>query len=333
MIRLLWGVVVFLYCSFVFALERLESSKHYLGTTVSAVVCTDAAGRPEAQDAMDRVWSKFAQAQARMNVFDPASDVSRLNHAFGHEIVVDDVVYALIEVSKRYKVITGGVFDVSIGPLADLWKAAASRNEMPSMDDIRQRKRLVDAGRIELLGQGRVKLPDGMKIDLGGDAAGFLVDEGVKIFRQAGFNDFLIDAGGEIYAGGVSCQGRPWRVGINDPRNYGRVNGVVELFNAAVSTSGSYEKYVTINGDRWPHIINPITGYPPRGVVSATVIAPTAFDADVLSTALYVLGPREGFRLIDRLGLGYAAMMLAPGVDGRLREHMSRDYLKLKFGK
>jgi thiamine biosynthesis lipoprotein len=331
--RSLLFFVIFLNCSLVLAYEKLDVSKHYLGTTVNVVVCYPQGKERQAASAMDAVWQKFADAQVHMNAFDPLSDVSLLNKAQGRAVVVDDDVYALLASSKEFKAITGGVFDITVGPLIGLWKDAARKNVFPLMQDILYHKTLVDAGKVELLGGCQVRLPAGMQIDLGGDAAGFLADAGAKIFREAGFRDFLIDAGGEVYAGGVSCQGRPWRVGINDPETRDRLDELVQLHDAAVSTSGSYEKYFTIQGERWSHIINPVTGYPQRGIVSATVIAPTALEADVLSTSLCILGVREGFRLIDRLGSGYAAMILSPENDGRLKEYMSRDYIKFKVDK
>jgi thiamine biosynthesis lipoprotein len=312
--------------SHVFAAERLQESRGYLGTVVQVTVCYEAGRKDKAVLALKAGWQKFADAHAHMNAFDPASDVSALNASLGREIKVSDDVYALLEKSRRYVEMTGGVFDVSVGPLVMLWGQAGKRGYLPTAEEIRKARILVGADRIELLGHGRVRIPRGMKIDLGGDASGFVADEAADVLRAAGFRDFLIDAGGEIYAGGQACEGRPWRVGISDPERKGRWTDVVELKDLAVSTSGSYEKYVEINGERWPHIVNPLTGYPERGVVSATVIAPHAVDADVLSTALCILGPGPGFKLINGLGDGYAAMIMTENVAGKLEENATRGY-------
>ena len=323
---LLAGTILFFVNSWACAAERLHETRSYLGTTVSATVCHETDDRSKADSAMRMVWQKFADVHAHMNAFDPSSDVSMLNAASGHEVKVHEDVYTLLEKSKGYADKTRGVFDVTIGPLSSLWKQAGGRGYLPTVEEIREARKYIGAGRIELWGRGHVRIPRGMKIDLGGDASGFVADEAAAVLRAEGFKDFLIDAGGEIYAGGQACEGRSWRVGINDPENKGRWTDVVELKDQAVSTSGSYEKYVEINGERWGHIVNPVTGYPERGVVSATVIAPHALDADVLSTALCVLGSGSGFKLIDGLGPDYAAMIMVEGEDEKLEERTTQSY-------
>ncbi len=325
----LWGIAISSLPAL--AAERLEESKFYLGTTVRAEICYGPGEKPKAEQAMASVWQKFAAIHEHMNAFDPASDVAAVNAADGSSVAVHDDVYALLARSKEYARITGGVFDVTVGPLMALWQAAGRRDALPSAEEILEAKKMVDASRIELLPGGRVRLPPGMKIDLGGDASGFAADEAARVLRQAGFNDFLVDAGGEIYAAGQACAGRPWHVGVKDPVMAHHVAGVVVIRDAAVSTSGSYEKYVTIKGGRWPHIVNPLTGYPERGVVSATVMAPVAADADALSTALCVLGPGPGLRLIDSLGQGYAGMVITEGVDGRFETHATAGYVAFRM--
>lgn len=327
-IRFFLSATVFLLCSLPAALsaQRLEESRAYLGTAVRAVVCHPPDRAAGAGAAMALVWQMFADVHARMDLFDPSSDVSLLNARAGAGVKVHDDIYALLEKAREYTRLTRGVFDVSVGPLMALWKEAGQRNSFPTAVEIKAARESVGARRIELLGQGRVRLPPGMKIDLGGVAAGFAADEAARIFRAAGFNDFMVDAGGEIFAGGEACEGRPWRVGISDPEGRNRMKGVVALRDRAVSTSGSYRKYIEIQGERWPHIVNPVTGYPQRGVVSATVIAPDAVKADVLSTALCILGPGPGLRLVNGLGKGYAAMIMTEGEGGRLEAHATKSF-------
>jgi thiamine biosynthesis lipoprotein len=124
----------------------------------------------------------------------------------------------------------------------------------------------------------------------------------------------------------MSCQGRKWRVGIKDPDNKSSLIDVVELSNTAVSTSGSYERYFLIDGAKYAHIIDPRSGYPAKGVLSATVIAPSAQFADFLSTALCVLSPQEGLLLVDSLGKGHAALVITQE-DAKARQRQSsREY-------
>ncbi len=300
--------------------DRFEQARSYFGTQVRVTVCHAASDLGRAESAAASVWQRFAGIHGRMNAFDPASDVSAVNAAGGQDVAVHADVHRLLSRSKEYAQVTGGAFDVTAAPLTVLWRRAGKEDALPTTEEISRARQLVGAERIELLAQSRVRVPDGMTVDLGGAAAGFAADEAASIFRASGFSDFMVDAGGEIYAAGVSCEGRPWRVGINDPAAPGYVRGLVELKDQALSTSGSYEKYVTVRGERFSHIINPVTGYPAAGAVSATVIAPDALAADVLSTALCVLGPGPGIRLIDDLGAGYAAMLMI--ADGNALEEV-----------
>jgi thiamine biosynthesis lipoprotein len=321
------AVVLFISLSIPsYAAEKLFQERSYFGTSVNMTLCHGAAKRGRAHEAMAMAWQRFDSVQARMNMFDPVSDVSGLNAAAGVAFRVHDDVYDLIERSVSYARMTGGVFDISVGPLIALWKKAGLQGRLPEAEEIGRVKTLIGAQRIELLGHGLVRLPAGMRIDLGGNAAGFVADAAAAVLRENGFRDFLIDAGGELLAGGVSCEGRPWRAGIRSPDGEDLVLGVVELKDEAFSTSGSYEKYVEIQGQRWSHIIDPLTGYPERGVVSATVIAPQALDADVLSTALCILGPGPGGALIDSLGPGYAAMFIIEDEHGALVQKSTRGY-------
>ena len=324
------GAVLLSGMSLVFAAERLQEARLYLGTDVSVTICYEAGEKDKAALAMKSVWQKFSDVHAHMNVFDPASDVALLNSSSGRVIRVHNDVDRLLEMSKNYVGMTRGVFDVTVGPLMALWNRSGKAGRIPTEEEIREAKKFVGAQQIELLGHGRVRIPQGMKIDLGGDAAGFAADEVAKILRGAGFGSFLIDAGGEIYAGGDSCVGRLWRVGVHDPEGKNRLADVVELKDRAVSTSGSYEKYIEINGERWPHIVNPLTGYPERGVVSATVVAPHALDADVLSTTLCILGPGPGLKLIEDLGDGYAAMIMTEDGAGNLERRATESYTVLR---
>ena len=324
------GMMFFVTASSGFAAERWDDVRQYFGTSVRATICYPMEEREKARSAMDALWQKFSELHAHMNAFDPSSDVSLLNASSGRTIKVHDDVYVLLTKSKNYAGMTAGVFDITVGPLMSLWKRAGKMGRMPTATEVREAKMHVGTGRIELLKNGYVRVPEGVKIDLGGDAAGFAADQGADIFLAAGFKDFLVDAGGEIYASGRSCEGRPWRIGIRDPEGRNRVADLVVLKDQAVSTSGSYEKYIEINGERWPHIVNPLTGYPERGVISATVIAPRAVEADVLSTALCILGPGAGLKLVDSLGSGYAAMIIVENESGKIQENMTSGYAVLR---
>ncbi|HSV43469.1 MAG TPA: FAD:protein FMN transferase, partial [Candidatus Bathyarchaeia archaeon] len=126
--------------------------------------------------------------------------------------------------------------------------------------------------------------------------------------------------------------GRPWRIGIQHPRKDGRLIDIVELSNQGVVTSGDYEKFYEINGRKWSHIVNPLTGYPQQGVVSATVIAPTAIEADVFSTTLCIWPPAKGIDFVEQLGESYAAFLIEDDPGSGLKFYPSQGYLPKSSG-
>lgn len=141
-----------------------------------------------------------------------------------------------------------------------------------------------------------------MSIDLGGIAQGFAADRAADILRQNHVKSAIIDIGGEVLAIGQAPEKRPWRVGIRNPRGEGIVEAV-DLQDYAVSTSGDYEKFILIDGQRYPHIINPKTGMPAREFASVTVFARDAAFADAMSTAVAVMGAEKGMEFLDSLGI------------------------------
>jgi len=140
-----------------------------------------------------------------------------------------------------------------------------------------------------------------MRIHLGGIGKGYAVERAVAILRRAGLNDFLLQAGGDLYAGGLR-NGRPWRLGINDPRGpSGRSFATLDLSDGTFSTSGDYARSFMKDGVRYHHILDPATGQPARGCRSVTIVADSPLVADGLSTGVFILGPEEGMALIERL--------------------------------
>ncbi|NLE65011.1 MAG: FAD:protein FMN transferase [Elusimicrobia bacterium] len=306
--------------------EEEEQSRPLLGTIVTVKVCDPFADGRVAQ-VFDKVWARLEEINRRLHPYDVGSEIVRINQAAGALVDVTDDVYRLLRAAKGYVQETRGAFDIAVGPLSDLWKEAERRDVFPSTGDVRGVLPLVDTDKVDLLPTGQVRLRQaGMRIDVSGMAQGYAADEAARILRQTGFRDFLLDTGGEIYAAGLNCRQQSWRVGVSDPRAPRAMEAVLSVRDAAVSTSGDYERSFEIRGQRWSHIINPITGYPLTGVAGVTVIAPTATEADVLSTAVSVLGPRHGLRLIASKGRGYEAMILLRDANGGLERSETEGY-------
>jgi thiamine biosynthesis lipoprotein len=204
---------------------------------------------------------------------------------------------------------TEGRFDVTFGALTDVWKFDQDQDgSIPTADQIRARLPLIDYRLLELNeANGTAFLKrKGMRAHLGGIGKGYAVDRAVKIFRDGGVNDFMIQAGGDLYVGGRRDD-RRWKLGIADPRNPdGPSFATIELSDSTFSTSGDYERFFIKNGVRYHHILDLQTGQPARGCRSVTLVTGRAVIADALAKGVFILGPEKGMALIERL----------PGVEG-----------------
>lgn len=299
----------------------------FFGSYVKVDVCYTKDQEDDLEKAMAEVWKRFADIHSRMSIYDLKSDILKINQAYDKPVKVGADTYQLIKDSIQYHRISNGAFDITVGPLIQLWKEKGQAHVMPTKEEIRRAQKNSGIEAIKLLNGHRILLKkNGAKINIDSIGDGYAADEAAKILRRYGFRHFLIDASGELFGCGVNCRGESWRIGIQDPMDPLKMTDIVSVRNLAVSTSGNYERYYEINGERWPHIINPRTGYPQREVLSATVIAPTAQSADFLSTALCVLNPRHGQRLIDRLGDRYASLVIVQSPQGRIRKIYSRRY-------
>jgi thiamine biosynthesis lipoprotein len=174
-----------------------------------------------------------------------------------------------------------------------------------------------------------VKKNKTITLDLSSIAKGYGVDEVAHVITKAGFDDYLVEIGGEVIASGRRKDGKLWRLGINRPRKdaaFNEVYNIVDLDNQAFATSGDYRNFFEVDGIRYSHIIDPRTGYPvSNSVVSVSIIAENCTLADGLATAIMVLGPGKGLDLIDRLD-GVEALIIVEKPDGSLGEHYSKNF-------
>lgn len=315
-------------------LEKYSESRLLLGSVLHLDVCYAPEQAERVKEAAQKAWERLSEINRRMNIYDEKSDLSVLNRAGGAPAAVHAEVYALMKRSVEFKAKTRGVFDITVRPLSRLWKKAAAENRFPTRAEVLSARRLVDSRRIVFLDGGAVQLPGPeMSVDLNGNAQGYAADEVAGILRQAGFTNFMMDASGEIYAAGLNCSGHKWRIAVRNPFRPDRLIEALELTDAAVSTSGGYERFYEIQGRKLSHIINPLTGYPQREVAGATVVAPSAIEADVLSTALCILGPERGLSVIKELGEGYGAVIYSHDANGHRKRAVAGVYEKLLTGK
>ena len=271
-----------------------------MGTTVEVVWRTRAnEGQTEAvRSAMDRMEA----LASRMSLYGPQSELAEVNAAAGKAPVkvsdeLLDVIGKSLEISRR----TGGAFDPTVGSLEAVWGdiQRAGGGALPEEGAVQDALGRVGYQHVRTdPGTKTVFLEkEGMRLDLGGIAKGYIVDQGMAWLNGQGVQAALINAGGDIRVSG-SPEDPAWRIGLQDPIEEGNLLGVFLVREAAVVTSGTYERYFETAGGRFPHILNPKTGRPVEGLLSATVIAEESFLADALATALMVRGRKEGISLL-----------------------------------
>ena len=262
-----------------------------------------------ARAAFDAVFAEFERLESQMSTWRPGSDVLRINAAAGDRAVqVAPEVRDVLRQARQISEWTEGTFDVTFGALTDVWKFDHDQdNTIPTAEAIRARLPLIDYRQIEIDDRvGTVFLKrKGMKIHLGGIGKGYAVEHALTILRRAGLRDFTIQAGGDLYVGGHK-DGRPWRLGINDPRGpEGKSFATLDLSDSTFSTSGDYARFFMKDGVRYHHILEVATGQPARLCRSVTIASDSPTLADAIAKGVFILGPEKGMALVERLpGLG-----------------------------
>jgi len=307
----------------------VERARVSMGSELRLTAWTD--DEPLASAAFDAVFAEFDRLESLMSPWREGSDVKRLNDAAGdHRVSVSPEVREVIQAARQISEWTGGKFDITIGALSDLWRFDHDQdNRIPDREQVRRRLPLIDYRALEVNDEdGSAYLPRrGMRVTLGGIGKGYAIDRAISIVRGRGLRDFMIQAGGVLYVAGTKA-GRPWRLGIQDPRAQLErdVFATVDLSDSTFSTSGDYERSFVRGGRRYHHIIDPSTGEPSQGCRSVTIATTSAALADGLSTGVFLLGPADGLALVRRIPNVEAVIVTSKNevlVTPRLKERLT----------
>jgi thiamine biosynthesis lipoprotein len=304
-----------------------------MGTTWSVKVADERLDDAQERAITDAATSTLERIDALMSTWRVDSELVRLNaHAHGSAFPVAPETFRVFEIAQRVSVLSGGAFDVTVSPLVDAWGFGAGARTVepvsPSSDELRELRSRVGYTQLVLdrAAQTITKRAAGVECDLSAVAKGFAVDEVARSLHELGFENFLVEIGGELRGAGVRLDGAAWRVAIEEPDALGRrIHRVVALRDAAMATSGDYRNYYELGGQRVSHTIDPRTGEPIRHrLASVTVIHAEAAEADALATALNVLGPQAGYSLAEAEGL--TAYFLIRNPDGSFRTQMTQSF-------
>jgi thiamine biosynthesis lipoprotein len=258
----------------------------------------------DASNYINLAIAEISRIEKIISSWDPNSQTSSINKNAGIKPVkVDKELFDLIERSIAISKLTDGAFDISYASMDKIWKFDGTMTEMPSEEIIKASVAKVGYQNIELNKENStvfLKLK-GMKIGFGGIGKGYAADKAKSLLISKGVEDGIINASGDMNTWGKQPDGEDWKVAITNPLNKNIAFALLPISNIAVVTSGNYEKYVTFNGIQYTHIIDPRTGYPSSGIISASVFAPKAELADALATSIFVMGPEVGLNMINQL--------------------------------
>ncbi len=265
-----------------------------MGTVGSLSLPAGGAQPLNLEQAAALVTNRLEALEARFSVYRPESELSRLNASAAQGAVpVSAEMRAVLHLALRHAEAGGGAFDVTVGPLMRLWgfQGGARLARAPAAEAVQAVLNHVGYRHL-VLSNGAVAFDRaGIEVDLGGIVKGYAVDRCCEELQGRGVTHALVNLGGNMRALGDAGGGRPWMIGVRDPFVPGRTLGALPLAaGRAVATSGHYERFVMLDGVLYAHIMDPRTGFPARGMASVTVLAPTAAEADVLSTLLFVQG-------------------------------------------
>lgn len=286
----------------------VSESSYIMGTNFEIKV-NGKNGGMDVKAALDKV----REIANKIDYYDDKSELSAINNMAGiSAVAVSSDTFNLIEKSIAVCRQTGGALDITIGPLMDLWNFnSRDHKEIPSGNELVYAQHLVNYNNVVINPSNEiVKLQyPGMKMDLGAVGKGYAISKARSILVERGVKSAIISAGSSIAVIGDN-RGKPWKVGIKDPRHPDDVVGIITLDGGqAVSTSGDYERYFELGGKRYHHILNPATGMPADESRSVTIISNDAAQADALSTAVFVMGPKRGLAFLSNFKDVYAVIV------------------------
>ena len=286
-----------------------------------------------ARKAADAAFARIAYLDATMTDYQPTSELMRLCAKSGGDPVhVSDELFFVLSQAQETSRISDGAFDVTVGPVVQLWRRARQTGRMPDPDKLAAARALVGWKNVVLDEKAHTVqlLKKGMQLDLGGIAKGYAADEAQAVLKKQGVTRALVAAGGDIAVSGPPPDADGWKIAIAPLKEDATTDGpTMTLHNAAVSTSGDVEQYVVIDGKRYSHIVDPKTGIGLVGRMSATVVAPHGVLADSHTKIVAVLGPEKAFPILEKED-GVSARFVRLGDDGKEETAVMKNFPPLK---
>lgn len=309
--------------------DRFEFARTEMAVPIRLVLY--ARDAETANGAAQAAFERIHQLDAVLSDYDPASELRRLcdNSREGVPVPVSDDLWRVLSKAQALAERSCGAFDVTVGPVVRLWRRARRREEFPPRDRLDEARELVGRQLVRLHPetQSVELLKPGMRLDLGGIAKGYAIDEALAVLRRHGVTRALVDAGGDVGLGAPPPDRDGWRIGVAALEPNAPLSRYLLLSRVAVATSGDTWQYVVLESKRYSHLVDPRTGVGLTDHSSVTVVAPDALAADGLASAVSVLGPEKGLKLVDDTPHAAAFIVRAP--EGRVETHESRRWKQL----
>jgi thiamine biosynthesis lipoprotein len=296
---------ILLFVSVVTASGQTKSYKEVLllmGSRFEITAVSD--NEATANNAIKAGITEIKRIESLISSWDSTSQTSEIIRNAGLKPVkVDKELFNLIKRSKKVSDLTHGAFDISYASMDKIWKFDGSMTKMPDSISIAKSVSKIDYNNIFLDKENSTVFlkNKGMKIGFGAIGKGYAANKALEVMSKMGLTGALVNASGDLITWGKDEDGKDWKIGISNPKEKDKIFSWLSIGETAVVTSGNYEKFVTFNGKRYSHIIDPRTGYPVSGLSSVTIICPNAELADALATSVFVLGKEKGLELINKL--------------------------------
>jgi thiamine biosynthesis lipoprotein len=282
----------------------------------------------------DKIEARLVEINKSMSTYKKNSEISRFNELkqTGRAFKISDDFYRVMRTARTIFEQSEGAWDGTVNPLVDLWGFGRAGRQLTAPQKAKIAALLPEIGfeNIQIFPNGTlVKKNKFVSLDLSSIAKGYGVDQVAQVIHKTGFNNYLVEIGGEIFASGQRKDGKFWRVGINRPRKDAAFNDVykiVDLNNQGFATSGDYRNFFEVDGIRYSHVIDPRTGYPvSNGIVSVSIIADNCALADGLATAVMVMGLEKGLDLINHLE-GVEGLIIIEKPNGSFGDYYSKNF-------
>jgi len=299
----------------------VDSGQRLVMGTFARIIAV-AADSETAKKTIEAAFEQLNKVEELMSYHNPNSEISRINReAHTGAVKVSKDTFEVLQKSVEFSKLTEGAFDITVGPLVELWRLAGEANSVPTNAELAEARSKVGYEKL-VLDANEMSVwfaVEGMRLDLGGIAKGYAIDKAIEVLQKSGVVGGMVDVGGDIRCFGVPPRGKKyWLIGLQDPNEakqqigYGRSLLVLKLTDAAVATSGGYRRFTLIEGKKYSHIIDRRTAAAVEGLSSVTIIADNATDADALATAVSVMGAEKALALIEKLPDAEAILITSP---------------------